>query len=511
MFKQVVALTGRGQGEVSSFMETRQRQRSCVSSFFSKLSIIVLAALLTMIAGVMAPAGTPAGPDMAAAQEQDRGYIDWEMRGFTYSSWWDDEYLRPESDATMDRIRGTGANWVSLNITQYMEYADSSSIAPQAGGNTASDAAIIEAINDAHSRGLKVMLKPHIDVLRENVWRGEITPANKAAWFDSYRVFINHYAALSQQYGVEVFVVGSELASMSDSSNYSEWERTVGEVRARYSGKLTYSASLNEYGYASMWGLMDYLGFNFYFPLSELQDPTVEQLAAGWSDYNGRYSPANWLQRIRDWQAYWNKPVIFTEIGYRSIPGTAISPWDFWTPGVYNGQAQARAYEAAFQVLADEPYVIGAFWWNWTVGDINANPENAEYSIAGKPAEAVLTDWYTNRSSVAPRLEMVLDNVVWESYENYRARRLSVFYNVNNTGGGEAHEVRITNGGSSSGVVPVTPATSIMGDIAAGGSMLLKVIYFVPQGTSSFRVTNYASCQDTSGTRFYFPVTPPGL
>ncbi|MHB1381907.1 MAG: glycoside hydrolase family 113 [Thermoleophilia bacterium] len=463
-----------------------------------------------MLAGVVVPGGILAGTDVAAAQELDRGYIDWEMRGFTYSSWWDDEYLQPRSDATMDRIRGTGANWVSLNVTQYMEYADSSSIAPQVGGNTASDAAIIEAINDAHARGMKVMLKPHIDVLREDVWRGEITPADKAAWFDSYRVFINHYAALSQQYGVEVFVVGSELASMSGSSNYSQWERTVSEVRARYSGKLTYSASLNEYGYASMWGLVDYLGFNFYFPLSELQDPTVEQLAAGWSNYNGRYSPANWLQRIRTWQAYWNKPVIFTEIGYRSILGTAISPWDYWTPGVYSGQAQARAYEAAFRVLANEPYVIGAFWWNWTARDIYDNPVNTEYSIAGKPAEAVVTDWYTNRSSAAPRVEMALSNVVWESYENYRERRLSVFFNVNNVGGGAAHDVQVSVSGASSNVVPVSPTESVLGDIAAGSSMLYKVVYLVPQGTSSFRVNNFASCRDANGTRFYFPITPPG-
>ncbi|RJQ42321.1 MAG: hypothetical protein C4534_10445 [Gaiellales bacterium] len=458
---------------------------------------------------LLAPAGNAAGPDSAYAQEQDRGYIDWEMMGFTYSSWWDDEYLRPASDATLDRMRATGANWVSLNVTQYMDYADSNVIAPQTGGNTASDAAIIEAISDARARGMKVMLKPHVDVLREDVWRGEITPSDKAAWFASYRQFINHYAELSQRYGVDVLVVGSELASMSGGENYAEWQRTVAEVRARYSGKLTYSASLNEYGYACLWGWMDYLGFNFYFPLSESQDPPVEELMRGWYDYNGRYSPANWLERIRAWQAYWNKPVIFTEIGYRSILGTAVSPWDYWTPGVYSGQAQARAYEAAFRVLANEPYVIGAFWWNWTSGDIYRNPVNTEYSIAGKPAEAVVADWYTNRSSSAPRVQMDLSAVVWESYENYRERRLSVFFSVSNGGGDTAREVQVMVSGASNNVSALSPTETMLGDIAAGSSMLYKVVYLVPQGTSSFRVNNYASCRDASGTRFYFPVTPP--
>lgn len=468
-----------------------------------------MAVLASLLASV-APLSVPGGTSVAAAQADDRGYIDWEMRGFTYSSWWDDEYLRPESDATLDRINATGANWVSLNITQYMDYGNSNVIAPWVGGGTASDAAIIEAIDDAHARGMKVMLKPHVDVRHGDVWRGDIGPSNVAAWFGSYREFIDHYATLSEQHGVELFVVGSELASMSGSQNYGEWQSTVAGIRARYSGKLTYSASLNEYGYACVWGMVDYLGFNFYFPLSESQDPSVAELMAGWSNYSGRYSPANWLDRIRSWQAYWDKPVIFTEIGYRSILGTAISPWDYWTPGVYNGGTQAKAYEAAFRVLAGEPYVIGAFWWTWTVGDINQNPENTEYSIAGKPAEAVLADWYTNRSSMSPRIQMDLNNVVWESYGDYRERKLSVFFDVSNVGGAIANNVQVIVAGGSNEAVPVSSTTSYLGDIGAHSTMLFKVIYHVPQGTSSFRVNNYAACEDTSGTRFYFPVTPPG-
>jgi hypothetical protein len=444
------------------------------------------------------------------AAEQDRGYIDWEMRGFTYSSWWDDEYLRPESDVTLDRINATGANWVSLNITQYMDYGDSNSIAPWVGGRTASDAAIIEAISDAHARGMKVMLKPHVDVRYGDVWRGDITPSNKAAWFDSYRTFINHYAELSQQHGVEIFVVGSELASMSGSENYAEWELTIVEIRTRYSGKLTYSASLNEYGYACMWEWMDYLGFNFYFPLSESLDPSVEELMTGWWNYDGRYSPANWLERIRTWQSRWDKPVIFTEIGYRSILGTAISPWDYWTPGVYSGEAQAKAYEAAFRVLAGEPYVIGAFWWNWTVGDTFRNPVNTEYSIAGKPAESVLTDWYTNRSGATPRIRMDLNDVIWESYGDYLQRHLSVFFSVTNVGTSLAHNVEVQAYGASNGVAVISPESVALGDLEYGNATLYTVVYLVPQGTSSFRVDNYASFQDGAGNLFYFPVTPPG-
>ena len=55
----------------------------------------------------------------------------------------------------------------------------------------------------AHDLGLKVMLKPHVDLVRKwwNKWRIGTTwgddPDARDAWFASYEAFVNHYADIA--------------------------------------------------------------------------------------------------------------------------------------------------------------------------------------------------------------------------------------------------------------------------------------------------------------------------
>merc|ERR1712224_1000029 len=86
------------------------------------------------------------------------------------------------------------------------------------------------AIRHAHNLGLKVMLKPHIDLLRNNkphgaFWRGDIggcpadwnssvTPFSEVEWnkwFQSYEEFIIPYAELAESEGVEMLSLNTEL------------------------------------------------------------------------------------------------------------------------------------------------------------------------------------------------------------------------------------------------------------------------------------------------------------
>ena len=62
----------------------------------------------------------------------------------------------------------------------------------------------------------------------------------------------------------------------------------------------------------------------------------------------------------------------------------------------YDGEEQARFYEAAFQVFWDEPWFCGYSWWDWKVKPYRKEEagRNLEFYIYGKPAEAVLRAWY---------------------------------------------------------------------------------------------------------------------
>jgi len=89
-------------------------------------------------------------PSTASATE---GTLAWPIRGFNYPSWWYDEYLAQASSDSLSRVAATGANWVAIDPTQFMDTVSSNSIAPENGGEgrTASDEAVARAIDDAHA------------------------------------------------------------------------------------------------------------------------------------------------------------------------------------------------------------------------------------------------------------------------------------------------------------------------------------------------------------------------
>ena len=82
------------------------------------------------------------------------------------------------------------------------------------------------ALSQAKALGFKVMLKPHVDLLRNehpvgDYWRGDIggcpagstpfTSSQWEAWFKSYSKFFLSYARLAEAEGVDMMSVNCEL------------------------------------------------------------------------------------------------------------------------------------------------------------------------------------------------------------------------------------------------------------------------------------------------------------
>ena len=86
-----------------------------------------------------------------------------------------------------------------------------------------------------------------------------------------------------------------------------------------------------------------------------------------------------------------DKPVLFTEVGYRSIAGAAIAPWDWTVRQPLDMQEQADAYEALFRTFWDRPWFAGVYIWNWVPDhDRTGGARDDQFSPQNKPAEAVL-------------------------------------------------------------------------------------------------------------------------
>ena len=326
-----------------------------------------------------------AGPSSPAGSGFDYRAID-------HVSWWHDGYLQSDATAARAGLAATRANWSGVLVTWYMERRDSNAIVPDPQ-QTPTDAAVARAIQELQGLGLKVMLKPHVDV-RDGTWRGTIRPTDTAAWFASYDGFITHYAALAQANGVELFDIGTELVTMSDWRNASSWAAAIGHVRSVYGGPLTYSANANatgdEFTSVSFWNLLDVAGLDVYVPLTDRVGPTLDELVRAWRrNVNGH----DMVAAYRNWQSGHGKPVVFTEIGYRSVAGANRAPWDFSFQGTPDPVEQANCYEAAFTVWSPESaWMKGTFWWAWPTTP--PLPGDTDYTPRGKPAETVLQRWF---------------------------------------------------------------------------------------------------------------------
>jgi hypothetical protein len=243
--------------------------------------------------------------------------------------------------------------------------------------------------------GIKTLLKPHI-WLRGGGARLEIAMASDEAWrawFDSYAAFILHYAALAERLGIEGLCIGTELHRASV-DRPDDWRALIARIREVYGGELTYAANWwLEYEEITFWDDLDLIGIQAYFPLSEAEHPSLDVLSAGWQEH---------LPAIEAVSRRFGKPVLFTEIGYKSAAGGAAKPWE-WPersefPTLEPDEAlQADAYEAFFRTVWDRPWFAGAYFWKWFPSDIRAPVQGrlqVDFSPQGKPAAAVMRRWY---------------------------------------------------------------------------------------------------------------------
>jgi hypothetical protein len=154
-------------------------------------------------------------------------------------------------------------------------------------------------------------------------------------------------------------------------------------IRSKFSGSLTYAANYgSEVEGITWWNDLDYIGVDAYYPLDS-SEPDF-----GWSAY---------LDQLAALSQQWGRPILLTEIGYRSVAGAASEPWNFTMKGPVDTAIQNSAYAAAFRAFASQPWFAGMYWWAWSP-QLPNGPKNTGYSPQNKPAEKQLLAWYGGRT-----------------------------------------------------------------------------------------------------------------
>ncbi len=319
--------------------------------------------------------------------------LEW-RKGMNVTAYQPDAFASVTADDSLRELRTTGTTQVAIVPNWYMDAPNSTSVYPDSV-KTPTDESVLHAMRKAHELGFdEVMLKPHVDV-KDGTFRGEIEPDDRAAWFASYRSMIEHYADLAREGGASLFCVGTELTSMAKDTE--SFRGVIAAARERFPGTLTYAANriegAEEVGF---WLDLDLIGIDAYMPLDtpNPDDPSVDELVEAWQPY---------VERIEALHERLGKDVLFTELGYESQVRTASEH----PTGEVSQEAQAVAYEAAFQTWADADFewFQGIFWWDWSAEGLNSETEDGSFRMAGKQAEQILRYWNDDSYEFPPDVD----------------------------------------------------------------------------------------------------------
>jgi hypothetical protein len=295
-------------------------------------------------------------------------------------------------ERTLGEVSALGGNWVSL--TPFGRVAD---LSPTGVSLTFEQPfeenrrAVGRAIDQAHAAGLSVLLVPHLWV-ESGGWRGELDPGNDDDWqrfARSYRAFLLAWANVAKEHHVEMLSLGVELRTWVTTAHAPSFVALAREVRALYPGLLTYASNWDDVDDSVLTGELDLVGVNAFFPLTEREGATVEELMQG---------GARVAERLEAIAERWGKPILLTEFGYTTRKDPALRPWE-WPDGMkqvtVDEQAQADAYVGLLAPLMEKRWLAGAFVWR-----LYADPEDLSqeaewgFSPRGKLAELVLSDAY---------------------------------------------------------------------------------------------------------------------
>lgn len=313
-------------------------------------------------------------------------------RGVTLAGYWEDVFADARTLALLKDMAQAGVRWVAVVPTWYQASLNATTIATKRAV-TPTEESLRTFIRTAHHHQLHILLKPHVDV-ETGEWRGWIEPADPAVWFASYTAMITYYARLAREEGVEALCIGVELKALEGET--ARWHHVIREVRAIYSGTLTYAANHDAYQTLEFWPALDWIGIDGYFSVADTPTPTVETMLAHWRTH---------LQTLQTWRQSRGlsaHPVVFTEVGYVSANGTARRPW--WYPDSCDAvqvdlSEQRDAYAALFRAITEHPWLEGLFLWWWD------NPSTSDFwpdgpqwpcffTPRGKPAFTVLQEAY---------------------------------------------------------------------------------------------------------------------
>ena len=165
------------------------------------------------------------------------------------------------------------------------------------------------------------------------------------------------------------------------------WEHLILKARGRFRGRLTYSANWDHAHVPKFFPSLDFVGMSAYFSLTDERNPEFEELVAGWRRVGAEVGAL---------ASRFDKPVVFTELGYASQDGINRNPWNYlMNTGELDLLEQARCFSAFLEVAPELSWLRGAYFYDYFDP---GGPDDGGYSPRGKPAMEEWKRWAATRA-----------------------------------------------------------------------------------------------------------------
>lgn len=301
-------------------------------------------------------------------------------------------WATPEAAESMKLMSQHSVNWTAIAYATEQATAFSTGI-PFDQEPTVTDDEIVWAIREAHSLGMKVCLKPVVNVA-DGTWRAHIgffdwdvpNEPSWTQWFASYTDFLLHAARIAEAEGCEMLCIGCEMVRADGQE--AHWRGLIAEVREVYSGPITYNCDKYQEDHVTWWDAVDVISSSGYYPIGT------------WEQH---------LDRIGSVVQAAGKPFFFMEAGCPSREGSALLPNDWNLAGAPSGQEQLDYYRVMLRACRERDWVRGLMLWDWPADLYPAADaaQNDDYCPYGKPAGAELIAqydaWRTQSRAEDPR------------------------------------------------------------------------------------------------------------
>jgi len=282
-------------------------------------------------------------------------------------------------------------------------------------------------------------------------WHGNIQPQDPDRWFESFRVFLDVYITLAKAAKIEEFTIGAELYSMTvgvedqwkehpygfpgrwleilrytrqalpnarlmydinftdDSENSNGMSASGGELeRWRYrivdlADRMHPDERKIWLDITTFWKELDAIGIDMYRSLASRRQKLPSDFDALSRRLKQRADSFatqmdNTLTQIA-LTVDADKPVIFKEVGFRSVDRGFIDPFAYAGTGTVNLVHQAAALRAIFESFWEPrwPWFHGINLWEITLNPQTAGPNDNGFSPIGKPlSEKVIERYFKN-------------------------------------------------------------------------------------------------------------------